>query len=185
MGRRWLVVLVAMACFAGVAAMSSCSVQNANIGIDAPDGSEQAFGPVGDYLEQRCGTLDCHGQSSRNLQIWGCEGMRLDPNDVPFCSQLQGGKPTTPAEHYVTYRSLVGLEPAVMSAVVAGGGMHPELLTFIRKARGFEAHKGGQLVDPGDDQDVCMTSWLAGNTNTTACVIALNYPLFPGVDAAP
>ena len=42
-------------------------------------------------------------------------------------------------------------------------GEHPELLTFVRKARGTEAHKGGTLITPGDDQDVCITSWLAGH----------------------
>jgi hypothetical protein len=149
------------------------------IGIDAPNGSEDAFGPVGDYLDHRCGTLDCHGQTGRNLQIWGCEGMRLDKHDISVCSRVSGGSATTPNEHAATYRSLVGLEPAVMSEVVDGHAEHPELLTFIRKARGWEAHKGGALVIPGDDQDRCMTSWLAGETDTVACANAIGFPMFP------
>ena len=66
-----------------------------------------------------------------------------------------------------------------MSEVVASHGAHPELLTFVRKARGLEAHKGGALITPGDDQDVCITSWLSGQTDTTACANAFGYPNFP------
>jgi len=167
------------------ASAAACSVvQEDQIGINAPDGSEQGFGLVGDYLDHRCGSLDCHGQIGRNLRIWGCEGMRLNPGDVPFCSRSQGGK-TTPDEHQATYRSLVGLEPTVMSTVESSNppGQHPELLTFVRKARGIETHKGGQLITPGDNQDICITSWLAGQTNTMACVNAQNFPNFV-VDAS-
>jgi hypothetical protein len=157
---------------AAIAVISACSSvdDNARIGVDAPD--ETQFPPVSDLMDHRCGSLDCHGQTSRNLQIYGCEGMRLDPNDVPGCRNA-GGKNTTQAEYDATYRSLVGLEPAVMSQVVQGGGAHPELLTFIRKARGWEAHKGGGLMFPGDEQDVCITSWLAGKTDDATCVKAL------------
>jgi hypothetical protein len=162
-------------------AMPSCSSvpSDARIGIDAPNGSEDQFGIVADYLDHRCGSLDCHGQPGRNLRIWGCEGMRLDPKALPGCNVPQGGSFTTPDEHQATYRSLVGLEPTVMSAVVAAHGAHPELLTFVRKARGYEAHKGGMLITPGDEQDVCITSWLAGQTDQVSCVNALGYPMFP------
>ncbi len=172
----------ALAC-AGVASSCSDVPVNARVGIDAPSGSEAEFGPVADYLEHRCGMLDCHGQMDRNLRIYGCEGMRLDPKVAPGCTPSGGGF-TTPAEHTATYRSLVGLEPSLMSQVVADHGLHPELLTFIRKARGLDAHKGGAIVTPGDDQDVCMTSWLAGSTDTTACGLASGYPMFPLSDAS-
>jgi hypothetical protein len=177
--RGTILALAAGLTAAGASASCSAVSGDARIGIDAPNGSEDQFGIVGDYLDHRCGTLDCHGQAGRNLRIWGCEGMRLDPNAVPVCSVPLGGSPTTPDEHQATYRSLVGLEPMVMSAVVEGHGAHPELLTFVRKARGLEAHKGGALITPGDDQDVCITSWLAGNTNITACANAIGYPMFP------
>jgi hypothetical protein len=176
--------LVGLAALAGLGALlcvAACSsVQQGRIGIDAPDDSELGFGPVADYLDHRCGSLDCHGQIGRNLRIWGCNGMRLDQFDIPSCDRsVFGGNPTTAAEHQATYRSLVGLEPTVMSTVVAGGGREPELLTFVRKARGLETHKGGQLITPGDDQDTCVVSWLAGATNTSACSAALAYPAFP------
>jgi hypothetical protein len=178
-------VTVGAGLVAVVVGAASCSgVQQHTIGIDAPSGSEAEFGPVADYLEHRCGSLDCHGQPGRNLRIWGCEGMRLDPADIPSCNRLLGGRPTTPDEHQSTYRSLVGLEPSVMSAVVQDHGQDPELLTFVRKARGTETHAGGQLITPGDPQDVCITSWLAGATDTTACVNAVAYPAFPMPDAS-
>jgi|HubBroStandDraft_6_1064221.scaffolds.fasta_scaffold729458_2 hypothetical protein len=176
-------MVAAAAALVATGLVSSCSTvpADARIGIDAPSGSEEEFGlPVGDYLEHRCGSLDCHGQMSRNLRIWGCEGMRLDPQSLSGCSpEPLGGGFTTPAEHLATYRSLVGLEPVVMSEVVDGHGAHPELLTFVRKARGLEAHKGGALITPGDDQDVCITSWLAGHTDLGACSNAIVYPMFP------
>ena len=205
------------AAFASVACVASCSsVQNSQIGIGAPPYNFASFSPVGDYLGNRCGTLDCHGQTGRNLRIWGCEGMRLAADASPaLCSH-----PTTDEEYQATYRSLVALEPQVMSTVYAGcspyadGGIsvyppgascHPELLTFIRKARGIESHKGGQLIcvqspcpqglpDPApldpdagglavDPQDVCLVSWLEGATDVNACATAFSYPLFPIPDA--
>jgi hypothetical protein len=57
--------------------------------------------------------------------------------------------------------------------VVESGGQDADLLSFVRKARGEEAHKGGTLIVPGDDQDQCITSWLSGSTNSSACQQAI------------
>lgn len=146
---------------------------NARIGVTTPDRAQ--FDKVGSYLDHRCGSVDCHGTRQRNLVIYGCEGLRLDPKDKPGCRSM-GGKDTTAAELDETYRAVVGLEPAVMSAVVVGKGQNPELLTLIRKARGDEAHKGGALVTAGDAQDTCVISWLGGATNADACAQALMTP---------
>lgn len=173
---------IAAAGVLGIAhALAGCSTvpSDVSIGLVAPSDSQPEFGPVADFLEHRCGSLDCHGQVGRNLRIWGCEGMRLAPTDVPQCSRQLGGRGTTSAEHEATYQSLVGLEPTVMSAVVEHQGQDPELLTFVRKARGTEAHKGGALITPGDPQDECISSWLAGNTNSIACATAIGFPMFP------
>lgn len=172
---------------AAIAWLVACSSvpADARIGINAPSAADDQFGPVSDFLVHRCGSLDCHGQLGRNFRVWGCEGMRLEPNDIPQCSKALGGFRTTTDEHLETYRSLVGLEPAVMSFVVSDHALHPELLTFIRKARGAESHKGGTLSVPGDYQDVCITSWLQGNTDLMACQSAtLNFPTFPALDAS-
>jgi hypothetical protein len=172
MHTRRLVLLAASVASAPV--MGCSGVAQQRIGVHAPP--EDQFLPVADYLDHRCGTLDCHGQTGRNLRMWGCDGMRLKPTDISGCVF---GPPTTSAEYEATYRSLVGLEPAVMSAVVDGHAVRPDLLTFVRKAIGTEAHKGGQLIAQGDDQEKCIVSWLAGSTDTTACGKALNYPMFP------
>jgi hypothetical protein len=170
-----------------VLVLTACSEEasDTRFGITAPNASEEAWGPVSDFLNHRCGSLDCHGSPERNLQIWGCQGMRLSPGDASICSRAKGGRRTTPEEHAATYRSLVALEPATMSAVVENQGASPELLTFVRKARGSEAHKGGALIVPGDAQDVCITSWLSGQTNLKACSDAFVQPKFPPPRATP
>jgi hypothetical protein len=178
-------LLLALAAALGMAgAVASCSAVPADsrIGVVAPvDGAP--FTPVADYLGVRCGSLDCHGQPGRNMRVWNCLGMRLNPNDISFCGGPTVPREpfTTPDEYEATYRSIVGLEPTVMSTVVAGHGEHPELLTMVRKARGLEAHKGGVLITPGDAQDVCITSWLAGNVNNMECISALTAALMPTV----
>lgn len=166
---------VALACTIASAVTLACGAppDDARITIAAPDLSQ--FPPVSALLDHRCGSIDCHGATTRNLQIFGCEGLRLGDAE-PGCRNA-GGTDTTTDEHDATFRSLVALEPAVMSEVVAGHGAHPELLTFIRKARGTEHHKGGTLITPGDDQDVCITSWLAGTTDVDVCSAALAAPV--------
>jgi hypothetical protein len=181
---RARLIAVPVAALGLSSAIASCSSvpPDARIGVSAPDGSETAFGPVGDFVGHRCGTLDCHGQMGRNLRIWSCDGMRLADADTSGCGL--SGSFTTPEEHQATYRSLVGLEPTVMSVVVQGHGAQPEFLTFVRKARGLEAHVGGQLIEPGDDQDTCITSWLSGSTDLMACQKAILIPMFPVPDAS-
>jgi len=168
---RFVAPLAAVATIAlvGIAACGGAP-SDSRIGVTVPDRSQ--FPPVSDVLDHRCGSLDCHGNRQRNMIVYGCEGLRLDPADAPGC-RASGGKNTTVAEYDATFRSLVGLEPAVMSSVVAGKGADPELLTFVRKARGTEGHKGGQLFTAGDPQDTCVTTWLGGKTNTDACTAAL------------
>ncbi len=153
-----------------VLALGACSAPdpNATTTLAAPD--RTAFDSVQAFLDHRCGMLDCHGTRYRNLRMWGHDGMRLAFGDVP------GATPTTIQEVDASYAALVGLEPEIMSAVVADHGANPERLTFIRKARGIEKHAGGAIVVAGDVRDVCMTSWLAGQTNETACAAALVYP---------
>ena len=169
-----------------VALFLACSFppSDARIGIDAPSFQQYtADAPqltsVGDFLDHRCGSLDCHGNPQRNLQFWGCDGQRLPveggiaAQNHPGCL-ISGGMNTTAEEYYASYRSLVALEPAVMSEVVkAGAKGNPDLLTFVRKARGEESHTGGMLVTPGDDGDICMTAWLIGPSNTAACASAI------------
>ena len=169
--------ILALGAVAAAGAAASCSQPpgDARIGVVAPDLAQ--FPPVGDLLGRRCGTLDCHGAATRSLQILGCEGLRLG-DGKPGCRSA-GGTDTTAEEYTSTYRSIVGLEPAVMSAVVQSKGAHPELLTLVRKARGDEAHKGGRVFVPGDDQDDCLATWLAGATDVAACTRGMAAPVIP------
>lgn len=129
-----------------------------------------SFPPVADLLGRRCGTLDCHGVTFRNLRIYGREGRRLAPGDRP--TSRPGT--TTPAEYDATFESLVALEPEVMTRVVSEGGANPERLTFVRKARGTEAHKGLAIWPEGGPEDLCVTGWLAGKVERATCATALD-----------
>ncbi len=131
---------------------------------DAP--TTMNFDSVSDALEMHCGTLDCHGNTSRNFRIYGIDGSRLAGSDVP------GGNPTTSAEYAETYESIVSLQPEVLSEIVAQGGARPERFIVITKGRGTEHHKGGVRMNQGDATDVCITSWLTGTVNTDACTSA-------------
>jgi hypothetical protein len=125
--------------------------------------SRATFEPVDDVLQASCGTLDCHGQPGRSLRLYGGRGLRLSPMDN------SADNPTTPQEYDQSYWSVIGLEPEMMSDVVADHGRLPERLTMVRKARELEHHKGGQVFTAGDDRDRCLTSWLAGALDNDAC----------------
>ena len=60
---------------------------DARVGIVAPD--RATFPPVSMLLDHRCGSLDCHGARTRNLQIYGCEGLRLG-DASPGCRNASG-----------------------------------------------------------------------------------------------
>jgi hypothetical protein len=122
------------------------------------------FPAVAQGMERKCGALDCHGSSYRNLRVYGNESLRWLPTDrvlSPPC--------TTSLEVEQDFDSLVGLEPEAMTTVVQDHGAGPDRLLLVRKARGTEGHKGGVVMNAGDDLDVCITSWLAGATNVAAC----------------
>lgn len=229
--RAFLVALVAaLLALATLGVVSCSSVNNQRIGISGPPFS-QDFYAVGDFMVGRCGSLDCHGAPGRNLRIYGCDGLRLDADASTSCDPRDlGGGPTTVPEYQATYRSILGLEPQLMSAVWSscqgaqspdGGSLypapdscHPEVLTFVAKARGLEKHKGGQLIcaettmgnappDPpcpagvanpqpwpstgssfhADLQDVCIVTWLEGNTDVSSCQRAQTIYGFPPQDA--
>ena len=154
-----------------VAVAFACSSPPADARFVATPPDAASFPPVALMLVQACGTLDCHGTVARNLRLYGNTGLRFSPADVPTALT-----PTTGDEIAQDYLSIVGLEPEIMSAVVASGGASPERLTFVRKARGEESHKGGVVVIPLDVRDTCMTTWLAGHTDASSCTAALKLP---------
>lgn len=159
-----------LVCAVGVAAIAACSTPQTDARVVETAPPRESFGPVADMLVHRCGTLDCHGSIHRNLRLFGRDGLRLASSASP--SFLPGAETTT-AEHDEDYQSVIGLEPEIMTSVVASGGAAPERLTLVRKGRGSEDHKGGSQMSAGDDRDVCLTSWLAGHTDDAACARAL------------
>jgi hypothetical protein len=165
-------VLVPMVAACSVPPSESLSVPQA-----LPDA--QTFAPVAELLVVRCGSLDCHGTIARNMRLYGSAGLRWSASDrplVPLCN--------TPEEITQDYESVVGLEPETMGAVVASHAADPDELTMVRKARGIESHKGGQIWTQGDDSDTCLVSWLAGNANGASCEQALTGVL-PGGSSNP
>jgi hypothetical protein len=165
MNRRLLSLI-----FAAIALLSDVSCtsapNDARIGVRTPDPAQ--FPAVADLLVRRCGSLDCHGALPRNMRLYGKFGLRLDGN-VPGDDTL-----TTPAEYDATFRSVVGLEPALMTAVVERRA-ESNLLTLVRKSRGTEEHKGGMVFTTGDAADACLASWLSttdtakGTINADLC----------------
>jgi hypothetical protein len=179
-----------LAALAWITTSAGCVILNPGDGyelVTPPPGGTAAFKPVALFLDHRCGTLDCHGQVGRNLRLYGKEGLRLDPpsctatgmGGLPSTCNVPGIKPMTADELEADYRSAVTLEPEIMTEVVTQGGAQPDRLTLVRKPRAEEHHKGGQVITVGDDQDVCLTSWLAGAVDTTACANAADPTKYP------
>jgi hypothetical protein len=143
--------------------VASCSFPSADarfVETALPD--EATFAPVAELLSVRCGSLDCHGSLYRNLRVYGSTGLRYLSTDrplSPICNTCE--------ENEETFLSVVGLEPEAMSEVFRGAD--PSILTMVAKARGTEAHKGGQIWVMGDDSDVCLISWLQGAPNPVDC----------------
>lgn len=155
--------------------LAGCSVGTGDaVSMDCP--SRVAFDPVSPVLEERCGTLDCHGQLSRPLRIYGTYGMRLGAEPGAFdpgTAVFPDAYPTTDAERDATRRSLCALEPEVMAAVHAGE-LEPDELTVLRKANGGENHKGGVLFHDGDGAERCLIGWIEGAVDAQRCASALD-----------
>jgi hypothetical protein len=174
MSARTLMFAVLLAAPLGLAFACSTPPADGRFVETVPD--RPSFDPVADMLVHTCGTLDCHGTPSRNLRLYGREGLRLDQDASP---NLLDGSHTTTAEYDEDYQSVVGLEPEQMSQVVSQAGAAPERLTLVRKGRGQEAHKGGSPYAVGDDRDRCLLSWLAKNVDTQACARAVDVTIYP------
>jgi hypothetical protein len=166
---------------AGVAALlalagSGCSAPDPNARFQGKFPDQATFKPVADMLIHRCASLDCHGQPGRNLKLYGVIGLRLQAGDTP---SLPGPLGWASADEYAAdYRSVVGLEPEVMTQVIDDGGKNPERLSLVAKPRNLQVHKGGTLMVPGDIQDKCLLSWLTpgGTVDTASCQASLKLP---------
>jgi hypothetical protein len=147
---------IAMAC----SSPDEGATVNGDVGV-----SDERFEVVSDMLVYQCGTLDCHGNTFRNLRFYGYGGLRFDSD------MKSDDSPTSRfrAEVRRNYESIAGLEPEMFARVVNEGGREPERLDLVAKARAVRNHKGGPVMIAGDDIDVCITSWLAKNVDVARC----------------
>ncbi len=175
--RARLAGALALMAFTGLA-FASCVDASGITTVKCPP--EEDFKKVSPVLEQRCGTLDCHGNPARPLRIYGSIGLRApDKKEVKNPNYFPGGsEPTTDNEIALNYRALCGLEPELMNKVVTGA-LKPEDLTLVRKPRLSEKHKGGRVWDQGKPGDRCLTDWLQatlyqpGEFDASECQIEL------------
>jgi hypothetical protein len=165
----------------GVAAGCSGVDESAVVSVQCPPGDPASFRPVSAVVEQRCGTLDCHGSSFRPLRIYGRYGLRRPEirdagSELLYEEYYPGGdEPTTDAELEDNLRSICGLEPELLTGVVAKTS-DPGVLSFIRKPRLREKHKGGLIWYKGDPGDQCLTNWLTGGKDVSKCQEELSHP---------
>ena len=159
-----------------------CSgVDEAPVVAKCPPADPASFRPVSAVVEQRCGTLDCHGSTFRPLRIYGRYGLRRPEerdagSELGYAEYYPGGdQPTTDAELQENLVSICGLEPELMTQVVDKTA-DPEVLSFIRKPRLREKHKGGLIWYKGDTGDQCMTNWLTGGKDVSKCQQELSHP---------
>jgi hypothetical protein len=126
---------------------------------------------VDGFLAARCATLDCHGQVGRPLRLFSQDGLRIvdDAGDYP------GGAKETEDEIFANFTAAIGLQPELTSEVFAGN-YDPHVLLILRKPLQLERHKGGQVLQANDPGDTCLTSWLSGNVDFTACATAAAVP---------
>jgi hypothetical protein len=174
-----LVVLVAAVVVALGVACSSYD-QTAVTEVAGPDFGEFSVNSVGAdgaasvgveaVLEQRCASLDCHGQMGRALRLFSQNGLRLISQDA---ANTPGVQPTTQTELVANYQAVIGLQPELMTEVVQQNAP-PTALLLLRKPLQLERHKGGPVIAEGDSAFNCIVSWLGGpmQFNAHACALA-------------
>jgi hypothetical protein len=108
------------------------------------------------YLNRRCGTLDCHGQAGRAYRSYGTRGLRLFDPDARL---VPGGQNTTEKERKLNYQSIVALEPEELRRVVAEPSRSPNTWIFLRKPLRLERHKGAEAMRESDDGYLCIAGW--------------------------
>jgi len=130
------------------------------------------------FLENQCGTLDCHGQVGRPLRLYSVDGLR-EPNEAGLIS---GAGALTPSELYANFLSVVGLTPEELNRVVEGLDPPTQLL-LLQKPLGLVSHKGGVRILQSnlDPMYMCLTTWLEAPSgeaafNAAACTQAAELP---------
>ncbi len=115
---------------------------------------------VGDFMIQRCGSLDCHGQVGRPLRLYGKDALRLADAGTggALPSTLNA---TAPQEYQADFDAVVALQPEDMARVMTGI-QDPNTLLLLLKPTNSLVHKGGPVIfaSPPDYGFLCLVNWL-------------------------
>lgn len=148
-------------------------------GLQEDDNAVDAFRPVSQVLEARCGTLDCHGTPERPFVVYGQYGFRRPGGAAAVEDPVQyvtaGDQATTDYEVRGTYQSLCHLEPEKMTAVVRQEEQATHL-SIVRKPRLAEKHKGGKVWGENFTGDKCLVGWITGADYLDSCKVELEKP---------
>jgi hypothetical protein len=161
-----------------VAACASTPDPNRVTNIFTPDDAFLQYAGGGSkvgvdgFLAARCATLDCHGEIGRPLRLFSQDGLRI----VDDAGNYPGGAPETTTEIFANFTAAISLQPELTSEVFAGLDDPHAVLLLLRKPLQLERHKGGAVIQSGDDGDKCLTSWLADAIDYTACGNAAAIP---------
>ena len=149
----------------------SCANQSQPLQVGPlPDRDSFLAQGVSNFMEKRCGSLDCHGQIGRPLRIYSDWGLR-------YRSENDGKRvtgPTTDEEQRENYRSVIGLEPDQLSDCVVTQGAYVDF-QLIKKpldiSGGGINHKGGPVIRVGDGDPGwrCLHGWIRGEPSKQKC----------------
>lgn len=148
---------------------NGCPSEEVYTGL-AEDGGATMAVAVSEYMDRRCGTLDCHGGIYIPMRLYGQYGLRWQGEN-----NISGGAATTQTELYANYGTVCTLEPQAMANVVTDPNSADQLI-IVLKARGIVSHKGGAVVKEGDPGDECISGWLRGDPPaqvSAACSLAI------------
>lgn len=148
----------------------ACVEQEQSDVVSSPDRREFIEGGVSEFMERRCGALDCHGQVGRPLRIYSQLGLRLraGPDGARDVSA------TTPEERLQNYFSVVGLEPESIGDTVRTQGDYIDyqlLLKPLDESGGGVRHKGGPVLRMSDTDPgwMCLHGWISGRHDPAQC----------------
>jgi hypothetical protein len=170
---RWHSARIALVSMA-IAATSSCAIaaESGEKG-ELPDSKSFIDSGVSEFMEKRCGGIDCHGQPGRPLRIYSEWGLRQKTNKDG--TRVTGT--TTNEERLANYRSVVGLEPEALEACYRSKGQISDFQLLLKplgpESNGIR-HKGGPVLRPtsNDPGWQCLYGWVSGNVSPTECANA-------------
>jgi hypothetical protein len=142
-------------------------------GLALPDRDQFIEGGVSEFLERRCGAMDCHGQVGRPLRIYSQHGLRLQEG----ATGERDRSPTSAEERLENYQSTIGLEPEELAISVETRGEYLDHMLFL-KPLGLESggvrHKGGPVLRASDADPgwVCLRTWVGGVVDRARCAEA-------------